>query len=391
MNEENHFTAEQLEKNNRNKQNLIKLIASGDATLMAGAGSSASIYPDWLGFANKMCDAAKGINPDFDDNMDDYTLFFNRVKDCIGEHHYNHLIHEEFRPRDVEYKPFHEILCRLPFKGFTTTNYDVVLEAAMVKVTGKNSESMYLDGQNNAKVHEFFQSLLSQPRYPRRVFHLHGKYDVPQSIILCEREYTSKYGFKPKTPVRNLYDEVINQNITREQLDQLLYDYGYEWPIRRKIIWSLLATQRVVFMGFSMSDPYFLKMFDFVSDDLYSYGSDTHYLVLRIPAGDATEHFKRAEQLKYKYGIETVFFVENEQNTGLELFVTELGEKILVKPSPADKEDRAAKNDADATQQPAIHIEKVAVRYEGNAKENGDEAVTEKLLAISNKQIDDED
>jgi hypothetical protein len=260
----------------------------------------------------------------------------------------------------------------------------------MMKVTQKNSDSMYLDGQINKTVHEFFQSLLTQARYPKRVFHLHGKYDVTQSIILCEREYTGKYGFKPKKPVGDLYDEVINKNISREQFEQLLYEYGYEWPIRRKIIWSLLATQRLVFIGFSMSDPYFLKMFEFVSDDIYPYGSDTHYLVLRIPAGDATDHFKRAEWFKYQYGIETVFFVENDDNSGLELFITELGEKILPKPSLEDTEDMASKNNGVALQKTAIHIEKVAVKYEMHAEEKGDEAVTEKLLAISNKQIDDE-
>ena len=37
------------------------------------------------------------------------------------------------------------------------------------------------------------------------------------------------------------------------------------WTLHRKLLWAVLATRRVVFIGFSMEDPYFDNMLETVS------------------------------------------------------------------------------------------------------------------------------
>jgi hypothetical protein len=143
-------------------------------------------------------------------------------------------------------------------------------------------------------------------------------------------EYASKYGFALAVNEVELFDELQGGNITREQFQLLLLQYGYEWPIKRKILWSILASRRVVFMGFSLNDPYFRKMLDHVKDDLNIYGAETHYIVLRITKSSKDETIAFAELLKREYGIISVFHEDDENSyKGFENFIYDLGAEIL--------------------------------------------------------------
>ncbi|PZR29160.1 MAG: hypothetical protein DI535_03865 [Citrobacter freundii] len=323
------FTPQELEENKKAFTDLVDLVRSEDAILMAGAGCSGAIYPPWGRFVDELEAAAKEADPTFNADKGNFLTFADAVKTCLGDD-YNALIYRTFEPKPGNtHLPFHESLCRLPFKAITTTNYDIVLENALSVVNKSMASSLHFEDSTKQKIHDFLSSL-NYSKSPRRfVAHLHGIFDAPNSIVLGGKEYSSKYGFELGKPEDTLFDQINKEGITKEHFSDLLIKYGYEWPLRRKLLWSLLATRRIVFIGFSMTDPYFIKMLEFVREDLSTYRSETHFLVLRATASTLQSSLNFAADLKRRYGIQTVFFLEGEHEyDGLGKFISELENEI---------------------------------------------------------------
>lgn len=141
-------------------------------------------------------------------------------------------------------------------------------------------------------IHEFLLSRNNDPHIPQRIAHLHGMYRYRESIILSFKDYVKNYGLR---------------------VDQTGEDRGNEgrWTFHRKLLWAVLATRRVVFVGFSMEDPYFNKMLEIVSTDLWEWNKSIHFAIMGISAedtGDIQDSKDKADRLKSKYGIDTVFY-----------------------------------------------------------------------------------
>ncbi|MES2331198.1 MAG: SIR2 family protein [Bacteroidota bacterium] len=364
------LTPEELDKNKANRKKLLSLIYAGNAILMAGSGCSASIYPPWKTFLDILEKKALTVDPDFTGNKDDFLGFASKVKACIGQDRYDSLLYEEFKPKEKTHEIFHESLCKLPFRGLVTTNYDSVLESALNTVNGNIENWLCLDNGSKRTIFEFIRSLDEKSTSLKKVLHLHGRYNIANSIVLCEEEYLQKYGFSIKEHDRSIYDEIKSGKLTEEHFNKLLLEFGYQWPIHRKMVWSLLATRRVVFMGFSMNDPYFLRMLQFVSDDLSPYDSDIHFLVLRITTENKEETLKFAAQLKERYGIETVLFPDDGNYKGFENFIAEMANELI--PTPATDQGTDA-------------------RVKSKASMPGSDEITRQLFELSKKQIDNED
>ncbi|WP_185286181.1 SIR2 family protein [Chryseobacterium indologenes] len=365
------FTEEQLEANDSTLKRLVEFTKSGEAILMVGAGCSADLYPAWQQFVDNLEQETRHVVSDFNEDKSNFLDFADKVKKILGDDRYYGLIYETFKPKDITHLAFHETLCRLPFRAITTTNYDLVLENALTAVTGSLSNSLHFEGNTKRKIHEFLQSLNFSSSPKRMIAHLHGIYDIEKSIILSGKEYSSKYGFELDNNTDTLFDQLKGTFISKEQLDELLIRYGYEWPLRRKLLWSLLATRRIVFIGFSMSDPYFIKMLDFVKDDLSTYNTETHFLILRITPSSAVRSLEYAALLKREYGIQTFFF-QDEDNSyiGLKQFISELENQIgtLI-----------------------MNNKKTVSISDEEILDNGDADLTERLFSISKKQQTNED
>jgi hypothetical protein len=368
------FDEQELRDNERRKKRFYALLHSGDGILMAGAGSSASIYPDWQGFVNLLQQEAIKIDNSFIplDQAENFLDFADRVKICIGQDQYYNLIFRSFKEGEKTHEKFHEALCRLVYnkklKGITTTNYDSVLEDAMNAVTKEQVIPICIESNmEQARIVEYLMSLNSG--HDRRgILHLHGYLDRKDSIILSKSEYEAKYGFKLLQPAKTIF-EAIQQNALDEiEFAVILKDYGLEWTIHRKLMWSLFATRRLIFIGFSLTDPYFLQMLDFVSKDLHTYGFDMHFLILRIKNIEEKERAKvKAIELKERFGIETIFYEENDSNTGLENFVFEMEKQM----------------DYDFVRQKSINPPAIASEPKAG---DDDEELTKKLIEESKKQ-----
>lgn len=321
---------------------------AGEAVLMAGAGCSASLYPDWLSLIHLMHSEALQLEPafaPFNKEFHNYLSYADELKRCLGQDRFYNVIFQCFKPKNSDakrFEKFHQVLCRFlvdgKLRGITTTNYDYIFEDALTSVTGRNESAVRIDnGIARAKIFEFLFSL-NKGGVPKRILHLHGVYDEPNSIILSGSEYEEKYGFKLTQSATTFYQKT-REEISEAEFSALLIEFGLNWTQHRKILWSLFATRRLIFMGFSLSDPYFNQMLTSVSQDLHTYSYDNHYLVLRMMKdADKEKAFARAQTLKKNYGIETVFFEDDERGEGLSNFVFDLESSLNKQPNSAATE-----------------------------------------------------
>jgi hypothetical protein len=125
-------------------------------------------------------------------------------------------------------------------------------------------------------------------RMIRRIAHLHGTFNPADSIILSIEDYERAYGL-------NLTDEEGQEK--------------NQSKLRFRLLWAVLATRRVVFVGFSMEDPYFKKMLEIVSTDLWGWDKSIHFAVIGISTEDPNKDSKdKAKRFKNNYGVDTVFY-----------------------------------------------------------------------------------
>lgn len=307
------FSGEELKLNENRKETLFKLVASGGAILFVGAGSSAVVgHPTWPELLIELEKLANHLGGDFkidqDQRENNPLQYVEGIKKYIHEKtgnldRYFAKLHDLYAPRDEPCADLHKELTQMPFKGFLTTNYDKVLEAALAVCEPHNAyKNSVVFTLNAARSIGEFLYALDLENNSRRIAHIHGIYDVNKSIILSKNDYNMIYG-----------------------------DFSYEkkesgWTFHKILIWSLLATRRIVFIGFSMTDPYLQMMLDIVSNHLWNFGKSIHFAIMGISKENATESFSRTCYLKDKYGVEVVFYEENDRLPahGLESIVTEM-------------------------------------------------------------------
>lgn len=368
MNNLEIFTPEEREKNEKRKRELIELVASRESVLIVGAGSSVRVgYVDWSRLLKELEDLAIACGEDFEKNdikrEKDPLEYAEDIKSHIDKtgnlDKYHALLYKLFKPKTKtpSFDDLHKKLVALPFRGILTTNYDTVLEAALAekKPSTAIDNSLVIDSRSAARVDEFFRAMIDR-RMTRRIAHLHGKFDPPDSIILSVKDYEKAYGLKLP----------INQ----EQRDR-------DWTLRRKFLWAIFATRRVVFIGFSMRDPYLNKMLETVSTDLWEWGKSTHFAIMSISLQNADTDKQEAKLLKNKYGVDTVFYEDLDgSHLRLDHLVSEIskvceseGQSTITpainQPSDRDRsEDEKPKPNENESQDVSNWLEQVNERME---------------------------
>lgn len=346
MNNNEIFTPEEDNANEEGKCQLIKLIASGEAIVLVGAGSSKRVgYPDWDGLLKKLVDKTNDFGFDFRLNPkrckkspliyaeDIKTHICNR--DSIEVYHC--ILDKVLEPATINpnVDNFHKMLVSLPFKAILTTNYDLVLEAALESVGIKpaHNNSLTLHQDYEIKLMKFVRSL-SKPKTPRKIVHLHGIYDNPKTIILTSEDYKVAYGYSisEETDVSKRLDVIsrlilpgVNpfERIIIPTLSELIRPmFGTSFnisntsknegnliqTIHQRLLKPILSTRSLVFLGFSLEDPYFNKMLKTVCEDMMEWGESIHYAIMDISHKDAGKSKSVAIKRKQKYGIDTVFY-----------------------------------------------------------------------------------
>lgn len=315
----NFFPDEFKVTNDEHKEALISFLRSGEAFLMAGAGVSAMCkLPTWDELIEQLEAAAMERDDKFErrkpkEKVLEYT---ERILVLIGDRFYD-IISDIFGTQP-EITEAQLALVRLPFKAILTTNYDRVLFTAIMNAHKANGLQVVIDKSfNQRETYKFFKAINDDGKGPKRVVYLHGHCDFKNSIVLSASQYSDKYGIQLLPPEEGQDDGGIK-------------DMG--WPFLRKIMWSLMATRRLLYVGFSMNDEYFRIMHAIVSDDARHGGTDMHFLLQRVVKGDnLDEKIARAKSFKEHYGIQTVFFEDDDSYSGLPNLIFELEDLLVEK------------------------------------------------------------
>ncbi|MFA7155815.1 MAG: SIR2 family protein [Proteiniphilum sp.] len=289
-------------------QKLISLLRERRGVLMVGAGSSAIVgYPGWRKLANELRGKFAPELPELPEEpkptSDEILKYLDLIKKSANG---SGRIEEYYKVLDRTFAPyknrqnhteFHSALIKLGFCGLVTTNYDMVLESAAGAVSegrGNYCEPIDLcDISRHYRVFDFLRSLSPENLYTS-VLHLHGCHNNPEGIILTEGDYRDKYERKP-------HKEYSASN-PRGILDSF----------HRKVIWSLLEMHLLVFVGFSMSDPFFMDLLEIVQHD-FSLGGDTVHFAIMGYSDDEQEEIER--RLK-SYGVQPVFYYAPKDTDG---------------------------------------------------------------------------
>ncbi len=283
------------DENESAKAQLLSLLRERQAVLMVGAGSSKFAgYPLWeelvedlrRQFAPSLRGLAEGQDP-----AEYANAILAQIEQDQRSREYHKHLERLFEPRvaGATYDEMHQLLVKLDFRGVVTTNYDRVMEAAIIDVLRERNDtytphcaSIDLCNQEQShRVSGFLRQLSSTSGNFRSVLHLHGFYENPANIVLAKNDYLKKYG-----------ELTLDEKKTQVPLDKL----------HRKVIWALLATHPVVFVGFGMKDPFFMALLEVVKEDLNLEGDTLHYAIL--PSSDEDS----ARILKRKYTVQPVFY-----------------------------------------------------------------------------------
>jgi hypothetical protein len=255
-----------LLENLRHKQDMMKLIASGEALAFIGAGLSKPLgYPEWPVLLQKLSvEAAKygtylAADPSIQSSTLAYAQHIKNHFDATRPDKYFAFLGAEFEAKQPACGDNHLRLVELPFRGCITTNYDPALEFALRSKNLLEADSLIIVKRDNQDAHKVLDFLLSLSinKPLRYIVHLHGSQNSTKDIILTASDYREAYGMN--------YDPISQEKKKNQQ-----------WTLHRKLAWALMATRRMIFWGFSLTDPYILGMLNAVADDLWNVNRAVH-------------------------------------------------------------------------------------------------------------------
>ena len=362
MNNQQIFSDKEEVENENRKQELINHIASGNTVLLAGAGCSARLdnYPDWSGLLKlieeKTIEMGYAFRPDKEKRENSPLLYAQEIKSLISgidsEYKYLNLIEKVlmFMDDKPEIDRLHKTLVSLPFKGILTTNYDMILEAALESVGQKPAykNSIIIHQDFKGQVLKYIREL-NNPETPKRIAHLHGRYDHPKGIILSSADYQDAYGFKISNESQELKPYQPLSGLKNQFADKGLHSLNM--TLHQQLLRTILPTCRFIFVGFSMEDIYFDEMLKMVCSDMMEWSESIHFAIMDISSKESKETKDKAKLWKKEYGVETVFYKfcpeSDTPYQGLDDIIDKIAEKCTVKVSNHDISDDLSNKEED--------------------------------------------
>lgn len=259
---------------------------------LVGAGTSVRAgYPAWGALLDRMHQVVlehHDVAPRTQRNLlnqPDLLWRAQEYRQRLGEDEYAAFLRETFRdlPMSKRLDPMLLSLVSLPFNHILTTNYDNVLECAHAQVQHSLPESV--EWTQEGKLRDFLLNLSSPER---RYVHLHGRASEPRSVVLTDQDYVDRYA---------------------RSVDA-----------HRKLF-AIFATQRLVFVGFSLTDPELAALLREVHVSITA-GSARHFALLALK--DDEDDTLERRRLKQKYGIDAIFYPFTPSHSQLDRLVEAL-------------------------------------------------------------------
>jgi hypothetical protein len=222
----------------------------------------------------------------------------NDIYDCFAANdlldtHYYSFLYNRFAPIQGQSLDLQNVLLTLPFCGIATTNWDVCFESAIKSAWPDRAQSfsrfsIHRDHPNS--VRPYFDSLWRGTE-ANSVAHFHGVYDDAREIIVTAKQYEEAYG-------------VMHEEIGRSRPAKSLG----KWTLLRKTVWALMTTQRVIFVGFGMSDPFLYALFSYVGAELWDKTGRVHFLITGISQDTTEDPQTYRGRLRRELGVQSIFY-----------------------------------------------------------------------------------
>lgn len=263
------------------KDDIVKAIKKGSFGIYVGAGiSMGSGMPSWESLLNELIDLieAKGIVPDKVPEMRQLLKFPNKylmiaedIRDLIQKD-LEDLIRIKFEDRTKLPNSTHDVIVKLKSKFIITTNYDTLIEKALIKNYDNHFPTVYTykDSSN------INYSLWNGDHF---VLKAHGDAKSPKDIILTEKDYRH-----------------IIHNLN-----------GYQ-----SILHAIFSTNSILFVGVSLNDPELLLLLGYIHN-IFHGGSPIHYALLPVNSITKTE----IDRWRKDFNIECITY--NSENNHIEL------------------------------------------------------------------------
>jgi hypothetical protein len=268
---------------------LSKLLKSGRAVGLIGAGVSAHAkYPTWsellAKFEKRLSDLGEWREGEreFVERERDPLWRAQEYRARLPDQDFDAIVRKTFvAPKKLNVDGFCRALMKLPFLHVLTTNYDDLLETLHRRL--RQSQPFEAFGWEESDKLTRFITSLGDAKTRRHYVHLHGRLLTPNKggirtnstteIVLTETDYVRRY-------------------VTSEAA--------------RKKLFAIFATQRVVFIGFSVEDPELNQILREVNAFLTS-STPCHFALLPLRQGDDAPELLR-RRFRLRYGIEPIFF-----------------------------------------------------------------------------------
>ena len=243
---------------------LVPVLSARRPLLLAGAGASAGLgYPLWDDLVQRLAMAFAPALTLSDDNLANVDEIASVAAHDGRAHEYLKWLDRTFCFDGAPRKDlgFHRRLISLGFCGLITPNFDPTLEQACIAeytsaACVHRCESVDLtDAKRPYLVFDFLRCLGGSPHHDG-VLHLHGLHSAPDRLILGAQDYAKAYG----------HDLSAGNAELR--------------TLPRKIIWTLLATRPVLFVGFGMNDPFFNKTLELLGGDFILTDEPAHFAII---------------------------------------------------------------------------------------------------------------
>ncbi|MBO8161819.1 MAG: SIR2 family protein [Thermosipho sp. (in: Bacteria)] len=293
------YILKELYEENQNN-NLVIFIGSGISKYYSDPPEE---FPDWKMIIDEL---KKGLNIDFSKN-EDYLRIAQIFEDKYNRNELINVLNKLF-PKDVEPGELHELLFEIGPAHIITTNYDNLIEKVLENET--TLEKSYKKSQ--------YQVLKKDQDFPHTLKHsnfivkAHG--DLKQrNIVLTERDYLN---------------------------------YHKNFPLFLSFLKYIFAKYRVLFVGFSLTDPNFIKILEDVKDVLGD-NSIKHVAIMHesiseeeklyfnkksimiVTKNEVEEFLKMKEKDNTKYLIEYFKFLQAGYTSTRPLNIFQFLERIL--------------------------------------------------------------
>jgi len=316
----------------RSRQMLARVLNLRTAIAFVGSGCSVPLgYPTWPHFAQTVVEHTLktfAVEPHATNGLlDRLTRFKNQLSNLDrigtdrllfmlgicqqafeeregkkGKAKFRKFVAEQFGPREAGprvHNPYHALM-GLPISRFVTTNYDFELEEALAEKRQINRTHLQLDAAEPVCPPQSLRTFTQQPEHfdqlalfvlsrveaaDNMVFHCHGSYRDPASMVITESDYQAWY--------------------FREQDEA---GVGF-----RQNLHLLFGSNPILFVGFGLADDDLLRPLRmFAAEDLKGKGKSSRPLFALMPQKETASAEERKsnedyfDQLYDRYGVHVI-------------------------------------------------------------------------------------